>query len=126
MRIFAGVCLAAAAATHVHGAEPQATFLDNCSACHQASGQGIPGVFPALAGDTFVKGDAAQVVRVILGGRGGMPSFRNDLSDEQIAAVASYIRTSWGNRAKPVSPAFIAEVRIKTNNPLGQNPTMHN
>jgi cytochrome c6 len=126
MRAFAWFCLAAAAAARVDGAEPQATFLDNCSACHQASGQGIPGVFPALAGNSFVKGDAAQVVGVILGGRGGMPSFRNDLSDEQIAAAASYIRGSWGNRAKPVSAAFIAETRIKTNNPRSQNPTMHN
>ena len=69
---------------------------------------------------TIVKGDATELVRTILAGRNGMPSFKNDLSDEQVAAIVSHIRTSWGNGAAPVTPAFIAEVRRRTNNPQGQ------
>jgi cytochrome c6 len=106
--------------------EPQSVFMDNCAACHQAGGVGIPGVFPALAADAFVRGDPAAVVRVILAGRNGMPSFRNDLSDEQIAAVASYIRQSFGNGAAAIQPAFVAEIRLRTNNPQTDNPPISN
>jgi mono/diheme cytochrome c family protein len=110
----------AAAAAPAAPAAPRAAFIDNCSACHQPEGAGIQGVFPALAGNPFVKGDATELVRTILAGRNGMPSFKNDLSDEQVAAIVSHIRTSWGNGAAPVTPAFIAEVRRRTNNPQGQ------
>jgi cytochrome c6 len=110
-------------ATHI---EPQSVFMENCAACHQAGGVGIPGVFPALAADAFVRGDPSAVVRVILGGRNGMPSFRNDLSDEQIAAVASYIRQNFGNTSGPVAASLVAEVRARTNNPRTDNPPVSN
>jgi mono/diheme cytochrome c family protein len=51
------------------------------------------------------------VIAQILLGRGIMPSFAGQLSDEEIAAVATYIRTSWGNHAGPVNPAEVASVR---------------
>lgn len=83
-------------------------FKQNCSACHQPAGQGIPGAFPALAGNAFVQGDPAAVAHVLLNGRGGMPNFREDLSNEQIAAVLTYVRSAWGNHAPPVAVAIVA------------------
>ncbi len=91
----------------------KAEFLANCSACHQAQGTGIKGAFPALAGDAFVDGDAPAAAWVVLNGRGGMPAFRSDLSDGQIAAALSYVRSAWGNAAPPVTAAVVAAVRAK-------------
>ena len=93
------------------GVNPQATFAQNCSACHQLTGKGVPGAFPALAGVPFVTGDPHKVVLTLLNGRGGMPSFRNDLTDDQIAAAISYIRSSWGNHAAPVTPGAVTKLR---------------
>lgn len=90
------------------GAEVYGT---SCAACHQAEGQGIPPVYPALAGNGYVQADATEVVRTILNGRAGMPSFGGDLGDERLAAVVSYIRNSWGNEAPVVTPAFVEDVR---------------
>ena len=88
-----------------------AQFLDTCAACHQATGQGIKGAFPALAGDRFVQGDPAALAALVLNGRGGMPRFKADLDDAQIAAALSYVRSAWGNTAGPVSAAQVAAVR---------------
>jgi len=92
-------------------------FAQNCAACHQASGQGIKGAFPALAGDPFVLGDPKTVAYVPLHGRGGMPNFSEDLSDAEIAAVLTYVRSSWGNHAPPVEVATVAAVRGATDGP---------
>lgn len=89
----------------------QQVFVDNCAACHQASGAGVPGAFPALNGDKFVTGAPKPVAAVLLNGRGGMPAFRNDLSNSQIAAAISYIRGAWSNKAPPVPDALVAAVR---------------
>ena len=91
--------------------DPTQSFSDNCAACHQEDGKGIEGAFPALAGDAFVLGPAAAPIHVILEGRGGMPSFKADLTDAQIAAVLSHVRTSWGNKAAPVAAAEVAQLR---------------
>jgi mono/diheme cytochrome c family protein len=88
-------------------------FSQNCAACHQPEGQGIKGAFPALAGDPFVASDPKVVASVLLHGRGGMPNFSEDLTDADIAAVLSYVRSSWGNHAGPVSAAAVASVRGK-------------
>ncbi|WP_174300751.1 cytochrome c [Caulobacter sp. S45] len=93
---------------------PSSAYADDCSACHQRNGQGVKGAFPALAGDKLVRGDPAALVTLILGGRNGMPSFRNDLSDAELAAAASYIRSSWGNVAAPVTVDFVSKVRKRT------------
>lgn len=93
-------------------AEDGATlFAQNCAACHQPMGQGVPGAFPALAGDKFVQGPAEPVAHTILNGRGGMPKFGGDLTDEQIAAVASYVRSAWGNKAPPITPGQVTAER---------------
>ena len=86
----------------------QQIYADNCAACHQSSGEGIEGVYPTLVGSDIVTGDAEGVVNILLNGRGGMPSFSSDLSNEEIAAVISYVRTAWGNEAGAVTPERVA------------------
>jgi mono/diheme cytochrome c family protein len=98
-------------------------FAANCQACHQASGQGLPGVFPPLAGSPWVAGNPAVLTQILLHGmtgpievlgttyNGAMPAFDKQLNDEEIAAVASHIRNQWGNSAAPVEPATVADAR---------------
>jgi mono/diheme cytochrome c family protein len=88
-------------------------FNDNCSACHQKTGLGVKGAFPALAADKLVTGPAPQVTATVLVGRGGMPAFKSELSDDQLAAIVSYIRAAWGNKAPPVSAADVAATRSR-------------
>jgi cytochrome c6 len=115
---------AIAAAAQVHAESPapsaamgdapgagKALFQKNCAACHQASGKGIPGAFPALAGNPFVQGPAQDVATVLLQGRGGMPDFSASLSDEEIAAVLSFARSAWGNRAAPLASDDVGALR---------------
>ncbi|OEZ54532.1 cytochrome c [Duganella sp. HH105] len=92
-------------------AEGKALFLKNCAACHQASGKGIPGAFPALAGNSFVQGKGAEVATVLLKGRGGMPDFSDSLSDHEIATILSFVRSNWGNRATPLSESEVLALR---------------
>jgi mono/diheme cytochrome c family protein len=100
------------AASAPESLDPARTFTDNCAACHQEDGKGIPGAFPALAGDAFVLGPASKPITVVLNGRAGMPTFKGDLTDEQIAAALTYVRTSWGNAAGAVTPAQVRALRI--------------
>jgi cytochrome c6 len=88
-------------------------FQDNCSACHQKAGEGVKGAFPALAGDKLVQGPADAAAAVVLSGRGGMPTFKDDLSDADIAAILTYVRSSWGNKAPPITPEIVAAARAK-------------
>lgn len=94
-------------------------YLDHCAGCHQSRGRGLPGVFPPLAGNGVVLAPVpADVVKVVVQGvpvRGAympMPAFGPSLSDAQIAEVANYVRTSWGNAAPAnVTPAMVAKAR---------------
>jgi mono/diheme cytochrome c family protein len=106
----------AADPTRARGA---ALYMDNCGGCHQATGRGIPGVFPPLAGNgVVVAPDAGNILKVVDAGikaRGGyvaMPSFKDQLTDQQVAEITNYIRTSWGNSAAPnVTSAMVANMR---------------
>lgn len=89
-----------------HGAEVYAKA--NCAACH--GGLGYGGAGPRFRGDKLLSADT-YVVGQILIGRGIMPAFGDTLSNDEIAAVATYIRTSWGNDFGPVSPSRVAEIR---------------
>ena len=109
--VFALALVGGAAAAQTPPDNGAALFKQNCSACHQPSGQGIPGAFPALAGNAFVQGDPKAVAHVLLNGRGGMPNFREDLTNEQIAAVLTYVRQAWGNHAPPVDVAAVASAQ---------------
>lgn len=108
--LFAAGLLAASSAG---AATPSALFNDNCSACHQTSGKGVKGAFPALAGSPFVQGDAAPVLSTVLAGRAGMPAFKDDLTDLELASLLTYARTSWGNKGKPISASDVAAARAK-------------
>ena len=102
-------------------ADGKTLFAKNCAACHQASGKGIPGAFPALAGNSFVQGTPGDVATVLLKGRGGMPDFSGSLDDGEIAEVLSYVRASWGNSASALSGADVGAQRKA----LGVGPATH-
>lgn len=119
----------AGAAQAPAGAQPGTAggeiFAANCAACHQPEGEGVEGAFPKLAGNTFVRGDPKAVVATLLNGRGGMPSFRDDLKDDQLAAVASFIRASWGNAAGPITPQAFAAQRNGTTETIARPIPAH-
>ncbi|MBW3630298.1 MAG: cytochrome c [Gemmatimonadetes bacterium] len=101
----------------VRFAAGQQQYTVTCAACHQASGEGIPGLARTLVGSRWVLGNPAQLIRIGLHGKEGemlMPPVGGALSDEQLAAVLTYIRRSWGNVASPVSPTEVREVRGAT------------
>jgi mono/diheme cytochrome c family protein len=89
----------------------QELFKQNCSACHQLTGKGIPGAFPALAGDPFVVGPPELVASTVVHGRGGMPTFGPELTDVQIATILTYVRSAWGNQASAITPDMVAKAR---------------
>lgn len=100
-------------------------FAGNCAACHQANGQGIPGVFPPLKGDPVeTAADPTEQIHIILTGLHGktigniaypgqMPNFAATLHDAEIAAIINYERTSWGNNAPLATAAQVAAERAK-------------
>ena len=95
----------------------QAVFEDSCAQCHRANGEGLPATFPALNKNFFVLGDPKPVIATVLNGLKGnlgqMPSWKDKLDDQQIAAVVTYIRQAWSNRAPAVTPAMVAATRRK-------------
>ncbi|WP_198677919.1 cytochrome c oxidase subunit II [Aliidiomarina shirensis] len=74
-------------------------YLSQCAACHQPNGQGVPGVFPGLAGVGVSVGDQNAHIDIVVNGSAGtaMQSFRNNLSMRELAAVITYERNAWGN-----------------------------
>lgn len=105
------------------GARGALLYLDNCAACHRPDGKGYEGVFPALAGNPAVAaGDGQSVVRIVLEGMQSartaatpaqftMPSFAQRLSDDEVADIATFVRSSWGNRGGAVAPGEVARLR---------------
>jgi len=95
--------------------EGEAIYADRCADCHRRNGQGLPRAIPALAQNDFVTGAPQEVIQVLLEGRKGslgrMPGWRNVLTDQQLAAVATYIRQAWGNQAEAVTPEQVAKQR---------------
>ncbi len=89
----------------------EAAYQRNCAACHQASGAGIPGAFPALAENAFVQGNADELLRILLNGRAGMPAFAGSLGNADIALIASYVRNAWENEAHLVDADMVEVVR---------------
>ncbi|OZB04744.1 MAG: cytochrome c oxidase subunit II [Idiomarina sp. 34-48-12] len=74
-------------------------YLGSCAACHQPSGEGIPGVFPSLKGTNMVMNDKAGHINIVVNGKSGtaMQAFGNQLSLRELAAVITYERNAWGN-----------------------------
>lgn len=99
-----------------------------CITCHQADGKGLPGSgFPPLSGTEWVTGSEDRLIKIILKGLMGpivvegknyegmvpMTPFEGMLNDQELAAVATYIRNSFGNKASVISPEKVKEVRAK-------------
>jgi cytochrome c6 len=96
-------------------------FQNNCAACHQGDGSGA-GPFPALSGNAFVTVEPPEpLIRLVITGRGGMPRFGNALSNNQLAAVLTYVRNSWGNSAPAVSAEQVQQVRTTLANELEES-----
>jgi mono/diheme cytochrome c family protein len=89
-------------------------FNNVCIACHQPDGKGIQGIYLPLADNPLVTGDdPTYLITTILNGRGGMPRFDSTYSDEDIAAIATWVRQAWDNDAAPVTAEQVAEVRAE-------------
>lgn len=98
-------------------------YGNNCVSCHQASGAGLPGVFPSLVNNPAVlDSDPQEHINAILNGMAGkviegvsyaatMPAFGSSLSDEEVAAVVNHERTQWGNDAPLVTSEDVAALR---------------
>ena len=87
-----------------------------CVACHGINGTGVLYPKSALNHDALVTGDPNGLLAVILFGRegaGAMPGWKTMLTDQEVAAVATYIRQAWSNRADPITPAMVQEIRTK-------------
>ncbi len=116
------------AAAGAEAASPGKTlFNKNCAACHQATGKGLPGVIPPLAGSAMATNDdATRPIRIVLHGfhgeierngtkyNGVMQSWKTNFNDQEIADILSYVRSSFGNNAAAVTADMVKDVRDKT------------
>lgn len=104
------------------GADGQQVFNANCVACHQATGKGLPGVFPPLDGSEWVNGDTRVLANIVLHGvtneisvagqtyKGVMPNFTH-LGDAELAAVLTHVRSAWSNKSAAITVDLIATER---------------
>jgi len=105
------------------------TFVDNCAACHRTSGSGYESTFPTLALSTVVNtNDPTSLIHIVLQGgempwtKAGpthyaMPGFATRLTDRDVADVLTFVRSSWGNHASPVTADQVAKVRKSSGAP---------
>lgn len=106
---FAVLSLFLATSAHAGPISGAETYMrSGCFACHGEMGYG--GAGPRFRDDKLLAADQYVVGQILLG-RGIMPSFANKLTDQQIAAVATYIRNSWGNDFGPISAEEVAKGR---------------
>lgn len=119
-----------AAASALLSGEPDAvgaaTYASNCQSCHRETGAAAPPFVPPLAGNpTVVDKDAASLINVVLNGSSPlvvkgrpdayrMPQYREQLNDQQVADVVTFIRESWGNHADPVSAKEVGDLRKRS------------
>lgn len=107
----------------ISGSEPKILYQSYCSSCHRPDGNGVSGTFPALNGNSTVTGTTSALIAIVLKGDAAiknkysedgekMPAF-NFLSDQQIADILSYIRTSWNNDAGRISTVEVESARKK-------------
>ncbi len=115
-----------AAADQAGSDEGERVYGSVCITCHQADGAGLPPAFPPLAGSAVAIGDAEVMIKIVLSGltcemtRGGttfngmMTPWASALSDAEIAAVLTYVRSNFGNSAEAVTEEQVAGVRAAT------------
>ena len=92
----------------------QEIYKADCLACHGPKGEGVLYSKTVLNGSGFVKGEPDELVAVILYGRAGsglMPGWEAKLTDQEIAAVTTFIRQAWSNQASAVTAALVAKLR---------------
>ncbi len=118
--------LAAGAPASNSALDGKQIFTTTCQACHQATGQGLPSVFPPLAGASWVTGDPDTLAKIVLHGltgpidvggttyNGAMPTFGNQFSDAELAAVLTYIRKEWGNSSPAIEATVVEAARKAT------------
>jgi len=109
-------------------ARGKSLFIANCAQCHQATGQGVPNIYPPLAGSEWATGKEEGVVRILLNGLSGpitvegkqfnnaMPAFGASgyaWNDAKIAWVLTYVRQEWGNAAPEITEETVARVRAE-------------
>jgi cytochrome c oxidase subunit 2 len=97
-------------------ARGEKVYAANCASCHQANGQGLPPVFPALDGSKIVKGPKEGHLDIVINGKPGtaMAAFGAQLSDTDIAAVVAYERNAWTNKlGEVIQPAEVKARRGK-------------
>ncbi len=104
-------------------------FTSICAACHQPTGQGLPNVFPPLAGSDFLNADKNRAIKIVINGRQGevvvngtkfnnsMPSF--PLSDDDIANALTFVYNSFGNAGLEVTPEEVKILRAEPPDPEG-------
>ena len=104
---------------------PPGKYAEICAVCHQATGLGVEGAFPPLAGSELAIGRAEIPIAIVLHGlqgevvvkgkkyNGAMMPWAAALSDAEIATTLTYVRSSWGNRASAVTPAMVRAVRTR-------------
>ncbi len=119
----ASASASAEAANPASASDGAVVYMANCSSCHQSDGEGVSGAFPPLAGNPVVTGNPTAVIAIVKDGLDGrvvvnghaysgiMPHWGGVLSDEQIAAAITYVRSSWHNRASGVSVAQVRAVK---------------
>ena len=101
-------------------------FATTCAACHQVTGDGLEDKYPPLNGSDWVTGDEQKLIRIVMHGLSGpvevagqtfdgaMPAWGVILKDADIAAVTSYVRGAWGNKAAPITAATVTAIRSAT------------
>ncbi|MEM9324146.1 MAG: PQQ-binding-like beta-propeller repeat protein [Bacteroidota bacterium] len=106
-------------------------YTSRCSSCHQYNGQGLGDQYPPLINNEWVTGEKDHLIRIILGGmtgkllidgveyNGAMPPWGPFLEDDEIAALATYVRSSWGNSATPISAEEVGTIRRQSSDHVG-------
>jgi cytochrome c oxidase subunit II len=91
----------------------QKVYEANCTVCHQANGKGVPGAFPALDASAMVNGPKEAQINILLNGKNAMPGWKATLSDTEIAAVITFTRNNWSNKAAEniVQPSDVLAAR---------------
>jgi mono/diheme cytochrome c family protein len=115
-----------AASTIIEPAGPtdpgEQVFQTVCATCHQANAQGLAGTFPPLAGSEWLNGDPETPIRIVLGGLSGPVTVKGaqynslmppppGLDDDKIAAVLTFVRSHFDNKAAPITKEQVAAVR---------------
>ncbi len=117
-----------AAPLSIATAQNGAQLYQRCATCHQADGKGLAGAFPPLAGSEWVVGKPDAAIRILLHGLQGAITVKGavynsmmmaygtgqPMTDAEVAAVLTYVRGAFGNKAAPVTAQQVATIRTAT------------